>query len=127
MKKKIKNIKFKKKKNSNGELIFVESKKFFKSGFKRFFSVSVNKKTTRGLHSHYKSTQLLFSLNGNIFVEVYKKEKQIWKKYLLKKNINYHVIPPNNILKIKYSKPNSILGVLSDRYYDPKDYNYNKD
>ena len=45
--KKIKNIKFNKVSEKNGELIFIESKKIFKNGFKRFFSVSVKKKVTR--------------------------------------------------------------------------------
>ena len=36
--KKIKNIKFNKVSEKNGELIFIESKKIFKNGFKGFFS-----------------------------------------------------------------------------------------
>ena len=42
---KIKNIKFNKYSSKNGYLISIESKKIFKSGFKRFFSVSVKKKS----------------------------------------------------------------------------------
>ena len=45
----------------------------------------------------------------------------------IKKNHNYLIIPPRNYIKIKYLKSNSVLGVLCDKYYDPKDYNYNKD
>lgn len=123
----IKNIKINKISNKSGELIFIESKKIFKNGFKRFFSVSVNKKVVRGEHSHYKCTQILFSLNGSMIVFAYEKKKKIWTQFKLKKNFNYLIVPPNNYLKIKYTNPNSILGVLCDRYYDPKDYNYKKD
>ena len=126
MKKKIKNIKFKKFKNRNGELIFIESKKIFKNGFKRFFAVTANENVIRGNHSHNKCTQILFCLNGNILVLAYQKNKNLWKKYKLNKNSNYLIVPPKNYLKIKYINSNSILGVLCDRYYDPKDYNYEK-
>ncbi len=122
----IRNIKLKTISNNNGELIFIESRKIFKTGFKRFFSVSVKKQVTRGNHSHYKSTQILFSLNGNIIVSAYKKKNKSWTKYKLKKNINYLIVPPNNFIKIKYPSSNSILGVLCDRYYEPEDYNYKK-
>jgi dTDP-4-dehydrorhamnose 3,5-epimerase-like enzyme len=123
----IKNIKINKISNKSGELIFLESKKIFKNGFKRFFSVSVNKKVVRGEHSHYKCTQILFSLNGSMVVFAYEKKKKKWTQFKLKKNFNYLIVPPNNYLKIKYTNSNSILGVLCDRYYDPKDYNYKKD
>tara|TARA_A100001015_G_C14954560_1_gene698195 strand:- start:1069 stop:1452 length:384 start_codon:yes stop_codon:yes gene_type:complete len=126
MKKKIESIEFKKFRDKGGELIFIESKKIFKSGFKRFFVVKANKKVTRGNHSHYKCTQILFCLNGKILVLAYKKNKNLWMKYKLEKNSNYLIVPPNNYLKIKYMTSNSILGVLCDRYYDPKDYNYKK-
>ena len=127
MKTKIKNIVFKKIADNNAELIFIESKKIFKSGFKRFFAVKANKKVIRGNHSHNKCSQILFCLNGNILVLAYKKNKNSWIKYKLIKNLNYLIVPPNNYLKIKYMNSNSILGVLSDRYYDPKDYNYKKE
>ena len=123
----IRNINLKKVSNNNGELIFIESRKIFKTGFKRFFTVSVKKQTTRGNHSHYKTTQILFSLHGNIIVLAYKKKNKSWTKFKLKKNMNYLIVPPNNFLKIKYSSSNSILGVLCDRYYESEDYNYNKD
>ena len=125
--KKIKYIKFKKNSDKNGELIFIESKKFFKNGFKRFFSVSVKHKITRGNHSHRKCTQILFSLNGYISVLIYKKKNKSWVKYKLKKNENYLIVPPNNFIKLNYSSSKSVLGVLCDRNYDPKDYNYKKD
>ncbi len=125
--KKIKNIRFNKVSEKNGELIFIESKKIFKNGFKRFFSVSVKKKVTRGFHSHIKCSQILFSLNGNIVVSAYNKESKTWKKYSLKKNTNYLIVPPKNFLKINYLKSNTILGVLCDRFYDPKDYKYSKE
>jgi len=122
--KNIKNINFKKIKNKNGELIFVESKSYFKRGFKRFFSVKANKNALRGGHSHYKGSQILFCLNGSINVFSYQKSKNKYKEYKLIKNKNYLFVPPNNFLKIKYLKSNSILGVLCDRYYEPDDYNY---
>ena len=125
--KKIKNIKFKKKSDKKGGLIFIESEKLFKNGFKRFFSVSVKQKITKGNHSHRKCTQILFSLSGNIFVLIYKKKNKSWVKYKLKKNENYLVVPPNNFIKLNYPSSKSILGVLCDRNYDPKDYNYKKD
>ena len=125
--KKIKNIKLNKFSNKNGELIFIESKKIFKNGFKRFFSVSAKKKVIRGFHSHIKCTQILFSLNGNIVVSAYNKKTKLWKDYKLKKNFNYLIVPPKNFLKINYLSSNTILGVLCDRFYDPKDYNYSKD
>lgn len=124
---KIKNIKFNKYSSKNGYLISIESKKIFKSGFKRFFSVSVKKKVIRGYHSHYKCSQILFSLNGDIVVSSYNKINKKWKNYKLRKNLNYLIIPPKNFLKINYLKANTILGVLCDRYYDPKDYKYSKD
>ena len=126
IKRQIKNVKFKKFSNNNGELIFIESKKIFKNGFKRFFSVSAKKKVTRGYHSHRKCTQILFSLNGDIVISIFKK-KNLWKVYKLKKNTNYLIVPPNNYLKIKYLKSNTILGVLCDKYYDEKDYNFSKE
>ena len=72
----IKNIKINKISEKNGELIVLESKKIFKNGFKRFFSVSVNKKVVKGEHSHYKCTQILFSLNGSLVVSAYEKKKK---------------------------------------------------
>ena len=118
IKRKIKNVKFKKFSNNNGELIFIESKKIFKNGFKRFFSVSAKKKVTRGYHSHRKCTQILFSLNGDIVISIFKK-KNLWKVYKLKKNTISNCTS-NNYLKIKYLKSNTILGVLCDKYYDEK-------
>jgi len=126
MQTKIKNIEFKKFVDKSGELIFIESKKIFKNGFKRFFVVKANKKVIRGNHSHNKCSQILFCLNGSILVFAFKKNKNSWVKYKLSKNSNYIIVPPNNYLKIKYMNSNSILGVLCDRYYDPKDYNYKK-
>ena len=125
--KKIKNIKLNKYSNKNGDLIFIESKKIFKFGFKRFFSISVKKKVIRGYHSHYRCSQVLFSLNGSIIVSSYNKKDKKWKNYTLRKNDNYLIVPPKNFLKINYLKSNTILGVLCDRYYDPKDYNYSKE
>ena len=75
LKTKIKNIKFNKFSDKNGELIFIESKKIFKNGFKRFFSVTSKSEVTRGNHSHNNCTQILFSLNGKIVVSAYKKKK----------------------------------------------------
>lgn len=120
MKKIIKEKKFKNKLNNNGKLLFIESRNVFKNNFKRFFSVSVPKPTTRGFHGHKKCTQILFCLNGKI--EVYFKRKNYWKKYNLIKNTNYIIVPPYNFLKIKYCKSNSILGALCDRYYEKEDY-----
>ena len=85
--KKIRNIKLEKNSDKNGELIFIESKKIFKNWFKKFFSVSVKQKITRGNHSHRKCTQILFSLNGDILVFAYKKKKKIGLNINFKKTI----------------------------------------
>ncbi len=116
----IKNIPFKKDLKNNGTLLFLESKKIFKKGFKRFFSVHVKKPVIRGYHGHKKCTQILFCLNGKIEVHAYVNEK--WKIYGLIKNKNYIIVPPKYFLKIKYCKENSILGALCDRNYEKKDY-----
>ena len=60
-------------------------------------------------------------------MSAYNKESKTWKKYSLKKNTNYLIVPPKNFLKINYLKSNTILGVLCDRFYDPKDYKYSKE
>ena len=59
-------------------------KKFLKMDLKGFFQFLL-KEVTRVFTVILNSSQILFSLNGNIVVSAYNKESKTWKKYSLKK------------------------------------------
>ena len=89
------------------------------TSFKRLFFIDVKEAKYRGDHAHYKCTQYMFSIKGNIELQVTNSID----------SFNFNLIPGKNVVEVpplwwakqKYSN-DCILGVLCDMNYDADDY-----
>ncbi len=86
----------------------------------RFFITSaVAANTVRGKHGHYDCHQILFSLSGEIVVDIKKSEFE--KTLLLKPNGKALYIPPKHWASQTFIKGDEILGCLASHSYDVSD------
>ena len=105
----------------DGNLVPVESKHDIPFDIKRIFYVyGVENQDDRGKHAHYKTKQVLICLNGE--VEVVCDDGVHRKKYRLTKPHQAIYIPEMIWDEQRYMSEDSVLLVLSNTYYDMKDY-----
>ena len=107
---------------SDGRLTPVEFHKDVPFKVKRMFYVfGVHNQNDRGKHSHYKTKQLLISINGAIDVKCDDGIGGVrtWK---LSKPWNALYIPEMIWDEQKYMSEDSVLLVLSNTHYDSNDY-----
>ena len=105
----------------DGNLVPVESKHDIPFDIKRIFYVyGVKNQDDRGKHSHYKTKQVLICLSGE--VEVICDDGVHRKKYKLTKPHQAIYIPEMIWDEQRYMSGDSVLLVLSNTYYDSKDY-----
>ena len=105
----------------DGNLVPVESSRDIPFDIKRVFYVyGVNNQDDRGKHSHYKTKQVLICLSGE--VEVICDDGRDKKTYRLTKPHQAVYIPEMIWDEQRYISEDSVLLVLSNTYYDSKDY-----
>jgi dTDP-4-dehydrorhamnose 3,5-epimerase-like enzyme len=105
----------------DGNLVPIESNQDTPFPIRRVFYVyGVGDISKRGLHSHYKTKQLLICLSGKIEVTV--KDGENEKKFLLESPQQGLYIPELIWDEQVYKNDNSVLLVLSNLKYDPDDY-----
>ena len=119
--KKIKKIKIKSFKSFSGELIPITFNKKFPFSIKRIFFLYGIKNKIRGDHAHKKCSQLFVAISGKIVLRI--KTPYLKKSFSIEKNSKYAIlVPPKYWCSIKFKRKNSILMVITDRYYEFKDY-----
>jgi len=105
----------------DGNLVPIESKHDIPFDIKRIFYVyGVNDQNDRGKHAHYKTKQVLICLSGE--VEVICDDGVHRKKYKLTKPHQAIYIPEMIWDEQRYMSEDAVLLVLSNTYYDSKDY-----
>ena len=119
--KKIKKIKIKNYSNSTGSLVPVAFNKSIPINAKRIFFIYGKKNKIRGNHAHKKASQLFIPVSGKMVLSVLLGKNK--KKFLLsRKTKNSFLIPPKHWCSIRFINTNSILMVVSNRYYESSDY-----
>tara|TARA_R100001015_G_C4502673_1_gene76728 strand:+ start:38 stop:469 length:432 start_codon:yes stop_codon:yes gene_type:complete len=105
----------------DGNLVPIESNYDIPFKLKRIFYVyGVKNQDDRGKHAHYKTKQVLICVHGKVEVLVNDgKEKQ---KYLLESPQQALYIPEMIWDEQNYLSKDTVLLVLSNKKYDPKDY-----
>lgn len=89
----------------------------------RFFITSVQKKRTlRGEHGHYQCKQLLFSIKGELIVNV--KTRSFESEFSLTPNGEALYLPNGFWSSQYFSLGDEILGCLASEPYDQNDYFY---
>ena len=119
--KNIKKIKLKSFKSYSGDLVPISFNKKFPFKIKRIFFIHGVKNKTRGDHAHKKCSQLFMAVSGKIVIEV--KNLNSKKRFTIEKKSNYAIlVPPKYWCSVRFLKKNSILMVMTDRYYEFEDY-----
>jgi dTDP-4-dehydrorhamnose 3,5-epimerase-like enzyme len=86
----------------------------------RFFTTSAhNENTVRGKHGHYECHQLLFSIRGNIQVNI--KTSDFDEMVILEPNGKALYLPPKHWASQTFVKGDEILGCLASHSYDAAD------
>lgn len=115
-----------KKRDSRGELFFLNLKKKIRFTIRRVYYIFNNNSTKpRGFHAHKKLKQLLICLKGSCTVILDDGHKK--KKIFLNKNSRALLIDNKIWHEIYYREKNTILFVLASEIYKEFDYirNYN--
>ena len=109
----------------NGSLMPIELNKEIPFNVKRtFFVMNVPDKNPRGLHSHYKTKQLIICLQGSIDVILY--DGNIEKTYNIEQGDAIYI--PNLIWDEQvYNSKETILVSLCSTHYNIDDYIHNKE
>ena len=119
--KKIRKIKIDSFKSFSGKLIPISFNKKFPFPIKRIFFLHGLKNKIRGDHAHKKCSQLFMAVSGKMILNI--KTPYLEKRFLIEKNSKYAIlVPPKYWCSVKFVKKNSILMVMTDRYYEFKDY-----
>ena len=119
--KKIRKFRIKSFSKSTGKLIPISFNKQFPIKVKRIFFLYGKKNKIRGNHAHKKCSQFFVPLSGKIilYIKTLDDRKRIELSHSNKTSI---LIPPKYWCTVKFVNKNSILMVVCDHYYDPKDY-----
>ena len=105
----------------DGNLVPIESNYDIPFPIKRVFYVyGVKNQDDRGKHAHYKTKQVLICVHGKVEVLVNDGSKE--KKYLLESPQQALYIPEMIWDEQIYLSEDTVLLVLSNMKYDPKDY-----
>lgn len=105
--------------DSRGDLSVIEN---FECGFdsKRIFWITnVPSEAIRARHGHLFATQCLTALSGKISIEIQTKLGEKFLRELMP--FNFIVIPPLNLIELKFSNPTASLLVQTDHNYDPRE------
>ena len=107
---------------NDGKLAPIEFRKDIPFKVQRMFYVfGVHNQNDRGKHSHYKTKQLLISINGSIDVKCDDGLGGV-KKWTLSKPWNAIYIPEMIWDEQIYKSQDSVLLVLANTLYNPSDY-----
>ena len=119
--KKIRKFKLKSYSRSSGNLMPINFDKKFPIKVKRIFFINGKKNKIRGEHAHKKCTQFFIPIQGkmNLIVETPNNKKSIILSRASKISL---LVPPKYWCSIKFTKKDSILMVMTDRYYEFNDY-----
>ena len=105
----------------NGNLIPIEFDKNIPFDVKRIFYIfGVLDRQARGKHSHFKTEQILICLNGTC--EVFCADGITSKKYILDSPKKALYIPEMIWDEQVYTTEDTVLVVLSNTFYDKRDY-----
>ena len=119
--KKIKKIRIKSFASVSGKLVPISFNKKFPFKIKRIFFLYAKKNKTRGDHAHKKCSQLFMTISGKIRLDI--KTPNTKKSILIGKNSRYAIlVPPKYWCSVKFLNKNSVLLVMTDRYYEFQDY-----
>ena len=119
--KKIKNFKIKAYSSITGKLIPLVFNNKFPIKAKRIFFVYGKKNKIRGDHAHKKCSQLFLAVSGKMILNI--KTPYSKKKFLIGSNSKHAILVPSKYwCSIKFTKKDSILMVMTDRYYEFNDY-----
>ena len=119
--KKIKKYKIKSFYKSTGKLLPISFNRKFPMKVKRVFFLYGKKNKVRGDHAHKKCTQFFFPIYGRILLDI--KTPNSKKSIKLSHSSNTAIlVPPKYWCSIKFKRKNSILMVVTDRYYEFQDY-----
>lgn len=107
--------------NKTGKLIPFTFDNKFPIKVRRIFFIIGKVNKIRANHAHKKCSQYLYPINGSFMINILNRngEKKI---YINSKNSIGCLIKPKTWLKVKCLKKNSILMVICNLKYDPKDY-----
>jgi hypothetical protein len=112
-------------KDDHGQLNFMENQKYFPNGILRSFWITgVEKGEVRGSHAHYKESQVIVAVTGELSVRVEGLDLSI-SEYRLTKPEEGLLIPPMNWVEVSFGPKAMLLG-LSDRAFSEADYIRNK-
>ena len=118
---KIRKIKIQSFKSVTGKLVPISFNKTFPFTTKRIFFLHGSKNKIRGDHAHKKCSQLFMTVSGEVILNI--KTPHSKKSILIKKNSKHAIlVPPKYWCSVKFIKKNSILMVMTDRFYEYKDY-----
>ena len=105
----------------DGNLVSVESNRDIPFIIKRMFYVfGVHNQNDRGKHSHYKTEQVLISINGSIDVLCDDGNNKV--TYHLKEKNNALYLPEMIWDEITFHNENSVLLSIASTYYNKSDY-----
>ena len=105
----------------SGKLLPITFNKKFPIKVKRMFFIYGRKKYKRGDHAHKKCSQLFMAISGKMILNI--KTPNSEKKITIGKNSKYAIlVPPKYWCSVKFTKKDSILMVMTDRYYEFNDY-----
>ncbi|TDQ16479.1 WxcM-like protein [Algoriphagus boseongensis] len=107
--------------NELGQLSYWENMDLFPNGILRSFWITgVRKEEIRGKHAHYKENQVIFALNGKLWIRVEGLDSSI-SEFTLSSPEQGLYIPPMNWVEIQFESEACLLG-LSDRAFSENDY-----
>lgn len=107
--------------NPSGNIYYWDDFSLFPKGIKRSFWISgVASGEIRGKHAHYKESQLLVAINGQLRVSVENVKGEV-SFFTLSSPGEGLFIPPMNWVEVKFSSGAVLLG-LADRQFDEADY-----
>ena len=111
--------------DQRGKLMFIEGSAQIPFAIKRIFFINGKNNSERGDHAHYKCSQFLICLNGEVKVIC---DDGLKKTQHTLNNFNKGLlIKPMVWAKQTYFGENCILAVICDKLYDPNDYIHSYD
>lgn len=105
--------------SDKGAFIKVYEKYDTTINLKRFFIVEVDKAQTRGGHAHFDANQIFCVLKGKVIIQV--DDGINIKEYSISDSDLAYLVP-RGIWSTQNYEQNAILMVITDTFYDEKDY-----
>lgn len=115
---KIKTIKIKEIKNSQGSIKKILNKKdFFYKGFGEFYINEIKRNVTKGWNLHKKNSCIIYMISGKICFTFSRDFKKMKKITLSDKSKKLLIIPPQIWFKFKSKEPNSSFINIIERVH----------